>query len=411
MNLLLLFLAISPIQTQADTVPGTYPPVPKKYWVPVAKPTPSATKPTGRRLSLSNKDVKGENSNTPMDADPSMDSGIVKMMGHRSKHVVKSGETLWNISKKYFGNSWFWPKLWAWNTHITNPHWLFPGTTVWLTDSSWARKSITPSSSSSSFYGLNYTKNQITIRRKAFIEEKDLKTSSPITGSVEEKTMLSPGDTIYLKQPSGDDKFLVGNRYMVYRSLKKILYHPTKKEKIKGKKKKKKIVVGRVVRVLGEVLIKGIRKNKIVRASIVSSLYTIKRGDMVGTMVHRFANVIPNYNRTNKRVIGKIIHSVEEREMLSPGNLVITSIGKKHGIVKGSVFQVLVRGDGLLANLHPIDPSTKSTKSYPYETKGELIVFYISEHYSLAIVGKIIKPIKLKDSILFGSYPDTIEKE
>jgi nucleoid-associated protein YgaU len=47
-------------------------------------------------------------------------------------HVVKKGDTLWDLSGYYFNNSWEWPKVWSYNEKITNPHWIYPGDLVRL---------------------------------------------------------------------------------------------------------------------------------------------------------------------------------------------------------------------------------------------------------------------------------------
>jgi hypothetical protein len=43
-------------------------------------------------------------------------------------HVVVKGDTLWDICQDLYGNPWVWPKVWQMNPHITNPHWIYPGT-------------------------------------------------------------------------------------------------------------------------------------------------------------------------------------------------------------------------------------------------------------------------------------------
>ena len=43
-------------------------------------------------------------------------------------HVVVKGDTLWDICQELYGNPWVWPKVWQLNPHITNPHWIYPGT-------------------------------------------------------------------------------------------------------------------------------------------------------------------------------------------------------------------------------------------------------------------------------------------
>ena len=49
-------------------------------------------------------------------------------------HIVQSGDTLWDISAYYHGDPYLWPKVWSWNEHVTNPHWIFPGDRIRLYD-------------------------------------------------------------------------------------------------------------------------------------------------------------------------------------------------------------------------------------------------------------------------------------
>jgi LysM repeat protein len=42
-------------------------------------------------------------------------------------HTVKSGDTLWDITKEYIRNPFLWPQIWELNPNIVNPHWIYPG--------------------------------------------------------------------------------------------------------------------------------------------------------------------------------------------------------------------------------------------------------------------------------------------
>jgi hypothetical protein len=46
------------------------------------------------------------------------------------KHTVQAGDTLWGISKIYFGDGNYWSKLWSVNKNITNPHLIFVGDVI-----------------------------------------------------------------------------------------------------------------------------------------------------------------------------------------------------------------------------------------------------------------------------------------
>jgi len=42
-------------------------------------------------------------------------------------YTVQPGDTLWDISTTFFGNGYYWPKVWQMNDDITNPHLISPG--------------------------------------------------------------------------------------------------------------------------------------------------------------------------------------------------------------------------------------------------------------------------------------------
>lgn len=46
------------------------------------------------------------------------------------QYVIQPGDTLWDISSKFFGNPDNWPRLWSINEQITNPHWIYPGNII-----------------------------------------------------------------------------------------------------------------------------------------------------------------------------------------------------------------------------------------------------------------------------------------
>jgi hypothetical protein len=49
--------------------------------------------------------------------------------------VVKEGDTLWDLSDEYLHDPFAWPDLWENNRHIQDPHWIYPGDSIYLGDS------------------------------------------------------------------------------------------------------------------------------------------------------------------------------------------------------------------------------------------------------------------------------------
>jgi hypothetical protein len=43
------------------------------------------------------------------------------------EYVVKTGDTLWDISKVYLRDPWYWPEIWYVNPQVQNPHLIYPG--------------------------------------------------------------------------------------------------------------------------------------------------------------------------------------------------------------------------------------------------------------------------------------------
>src|SRR5258708_38922059 len=50
--------------------------------------------------------------------------------GAGTQHTVQKGDTLWDLSQRYLGSPWYWPKVWSYNPEIANPHWIYPGNVV-----------------------------------------------------------------------------------------------------------------------------------------------------------------------------------------------------------------------------------------------------------------------------------------
>lgn len=64
-----------------------------------------------------------------------VDSDWFKMVEgvDQQTHTVKPKDTLWSISKIYFGDGFFWSKLWSVNGRITNPHLILVGDQIHFT--------------------------------------------------------------------------------------------------------------------------------------------------------------------------------------------------------------------------------------------------------------------------------------
>ena len=42
-------------------------------------------------------------------------------------YLIKSGDTLWDLSGRFYGDPYLWPQIWEQNRYIQDAHWIYPG--------------------------------------------------------------------------------------------------------------------------------------------------------------------------------------------------------------------------------------------------------------------------------------------
>ena len=136
-------------------------------------------------------------------------------------HQVRRGDTLWDICDHYFRNPYQWPRIWAFNPQIQNPHWIFPGDQVRLRSGE-SLGSPTETSSGSQLIDRRrqVPADTIFLRTEGFIDD-DTNNWGEISGSSEEKLLLSTLDDVYLRIGSSHD-IKVGQELTVYRPLRNV---------------------------------------------------------------------------------------------------------------------------------------------------------------------------------------------
>ncbi len=95
---------------------------------PVAAQTPTPEKKPAVQGPAPEKKVTGEAVPADNGAKPLPTLVSVKAGADEVTHLVKKGDTLWDLAKAYLQDPFRWPDVFLRNTDIVeNPHWIYPG--------------------------------------------------------------------------------------------------------------------------------------------------------------------------------------------------------------------------------------------------------------------------------------------
>jgi hypothetical protein len=302
-------------------------------------------------------------------------------------HVVKKGDTLWSLCDGYFHDPWRWPKLWSQNPRITNPHWIFPGDVVRLQASmpvvAGGPASAAPSGSSSmSARRIADESKSFVLRDIGYVEAKELEVSGVISGSREEKIMLSTGDQAYLTFPK-DRPLKAGERYTVFVADKS---HPLRSPGSKA-------VLGYLVHIYGDIVVDQISNTVSARGTLVDMIEPVERGYFVSPVVKKFRRIEPRPSAVNLEA--SIVASLSPMNMLGPETFVVLNRGKQHGVELGNRSFVVRRADGYRRVMESWD---HFDAKYPTEIVGELWVVDVGDDTSLAWIARSSKEIRIGET-------------
>lgn len=306
-------------------------------------------------------------------------------------HTVVSGDTLWDLSSYYFNDAWHWPKVWGLNPEISNPHWIYPGNIVRLRDGE--GDTATPQSlptdggdgaDDSGFASIAVKAQQRSagFQQMAYVDIDELKDAAKVVGSVDAKTLLSTGDSIYVSYPDGKLP-KVGDNFAIYTHKKGV--------------ERDGDDVGAYVEVRGELTITFAKDGKRARAVITRSLLPIERGMRVGVLKLKFGDVKAVAN--SKKMEGNIVDLIGPDELIGSQAAVIIDRGSNEGVEVGNRFLVLRRGDAYKKVMRPSSTVGQNDDAYPARAIGEVIVVQTSKKVCLGLVTFSIHEFGVGDKV------------
>ncbi len=324
------------------------------------------------------------------------------------RHIVVKGDTLWDISGKFFNDPWKWPHIWGLNkASINNPHWIFPGDIILLDRETGtlrieqAESAPIPGSSQSDTIVTRSADSNIvrlsprirvdqsdrnaipSIPAKAIepflskplvVDEEELASSPTLIGAREGRVILGSGDTGFVKNMPDDQ----GIQWLFYRPG-KVFVDPDTDEELGIEA----IYLGRAeVRKFSDVSTIAVTKTK-------QEIYPGDR--LVVPAPEDFNTYLP---RAPENDISAQIISIYGGVLQGGQNSVITlNKGAREGLENGHVLALYRKGETVRESSALWDNEYK----LPDERYGLAFVFRVFDKVSYALVMKTRLPVQILD--------------
>jgi LysM repeat protein len=367
---------------------------------------------------VSNQDIKG--------------SETIKIAPHTSKwnypkevvieagqelHIVKKGDTLWDLGQKYLGSPHAWPQIWELNKWVRDPHWIYPGNPLLIP----ADRSVfghdglaphpdklvadlppdlhlirIPSPSSRIGYAYafqDFLRLPYLVPQGAKAHFKELG-AIKITGCQKEiRSLLSKGDVVYLG--GGQNKGLhPGDRMLVLKIVKTKLIHPDNKLGLKP--------IGDVVKHAAVLRVLAIHA-KNAEAVIEDTIDGVDIGDYAAAFAEQaliHSKDAPLKKDTLEPIpvntSAKIIYGGNNAVHFSVGSLVLIDRGSNVGFKTGDVLLAVrekpLEGEGLYS---------RGKKSNPHTNRylGQMLIVRTEGHSSTCLILASKSEIALGDIV------------
>lgn len=313
-------------------------------------------------------------------------------------HVVMKGDTLWDISAKFFKDPWQWPQIWGLNKKtIKDPHWIYPGDVVHLDRASGTlhigqiKKSeeiagtgkldsakLFPqihvqSSEHNAIPSISASAIEPFLSRPLIIEREGLSNAPTIVGTYEKRVLLATGDIAYAKGLSKEQGLL----WQIYRPGKTLL-DPENNE-----------VLGYEAEYLGDAEVE--KFADISTLKIVKSLKEINKGDRLIVASDGFVgSYVPRV--PDSPIAARVISVYTGVAQAGQHSIVTLNKGLRDGLENGHVLALYRKGD--------VIKEKGETLTLPDMRYGLLFVFRTFDKVAYALVMRTRLPVQLLDSAL-----------
>ncbi|MEL6349315.1 MAG: LysM domain-containing protein [Myxococcota bacterium] len=311
-------------------------------------------------------------------------------------YVVQPGDTLWDISTRFLGEPYFWPRLWSINTQITNPHWIYPGNPIYFqmgTD-------LEPPAIAFGSAAPILTADPISQPRAVtcgpdlrfmdswtsdvysapgFLSDpEDVEVYGTVARARSPHVSLAENDLLYL-DVDDPKAFECGDVVSIFRRVQRKVRHPSDANRR----------FGDMYRVVGEAVVVH-RYGDYLSAEVRDATAEIGRGDLVGPALPLRVEV--DVRRPSGDLDGHIVARLNtDAELIATREIVFLDRGRSDGVRQGDSFYVVQQFD---------ESTLERETDLPPAVIGRVVVLRVDEDASTAVITDAARSINVGDQLL-----------
>ncbi len=346
-------------------------------------------------------------------------------------HTVKSGDTLWEVSKQYLKDPFLWPQLWEINSQVKNPHWIFPGDQILIkkmvvmtqapvektpepvqqpeaqaprppapvSPAQTAQQALTPAAPEAppqpppvATYSDLYC--------AGFFSAEPAQQKAVLVGGEESEitSLFSDRDVVYLNQGTAAG-IKAGDELQVVRMVRNFAKWGTEFAPAKSAKR-----YGYYYQDLGRVRVLLAQENS-ATAEIIFSCEEILAGDLLTAGETRVSPLqrpeisFDKFAAPNNNTSGRIFMSKEFLTLLGAGHVIYLDAGSKQNVQVGDYFRIIRLFDKSSISLFNRGDYAKNQNTFDSVRKviGQAVVLRVEPNVSTVIITKSTEPIAVGD--------------
>ena len=298
------------------------------------------------------------------DFNPNHDSGFY--------YTIQKGDTLWDLSQKFYNSQWDWPGLWEMNKEIKNPHWIYPGKKIQIfLKPEYTGKKTLPAPGKKNQKPIIPSFTYPEMNQIGFIKKKSEPSLGKIIREKDGNLMMSTNDIIYI-DPTGKGSLMPGTICQIFTT-----------EKL-NKKINNQLFTGIKHLIKAEITI--LEHNQdYVTAIITNSYRDANVGDRIMAFYER--DTVLSVQKNPAPIEGVLICSEENTIMINDNRIGFINKGRNDNIQPGQIYSVLQENKSVFEESGSIFPGKKENSIHLAPLlSGKLIVLHTEDIASTIMI-------------------------